>query len=255
MMNNSERELRGRRCRPRRARTNSKPGAVSAAAATGRTLVLLATSCAALRSGRPTIAYPRGAVANGFVHFRERTTTPCGRGLGRPVSSLGYRNGDEDADRPLFDVRFAGAGAAARQMATDAVGRTSTTARLWTFLARLLSSPSASADLDEGQVAMKEYLSYVERRHSRLHQDAISRPMAMPFSSMINGSWTNESCRRPIFRFGSTLTVFQKVATAFLSSLRTMTKMILLDNSGLSVASLAILLMLRPYLEGAFQQG
>lgn len=247
-MNTKKAELRGRSDRPSRSPGSIKPTAISAASM-GKALVFFATSCAAFqRSGSMPLATRPQLVASGSSQFRESGSRT--RSFGRVVA-LQYRNGDEDQ---VIDMLITDPGAVAKHVSTGAKRRVPTGTPSWMFPLRLLPSSSATTEIDERQVAMDDYLAYVEKRHERLHQGVLSRPRVVPDSSRMYNSLTNPSYLRAVDRFGFTLNTFHRVNAAFASSLRVVTRMILLDNSGMSVACLATLFMARSVLKGSFRQ-
>lgn len=227
MTNSSSKNKAGSQGRPRRGSPNDgKPAALSAAAM-GRTLVFLATSCAAFQGGHrsvaPSLIRPRGVTAGGRI---ER--------VDRGAVSLRYRDGDED--QPV-DVRpFAGAVSRARRVV---------------FPTRLPSTSSGT----EPQVAMDEYLAFVQRRMDRLHQDAsVSRPGAAALSPATIGPPTTLSFNLSFVRkFGPMANFLQGIVAAIISSIKVVSRMILLDNSGLPAACFAILFIAHPVLKGALR--
>mmetsp|Transcript_27125 Transcript_27125/g.44499 ORF Transcript_27125/g.44499 Transcript_27125/m.44499 type:complete len:241 (-) Transcript_27125:149-871(-) len=229
-----------------RALDNIKPTAMSAASM-GRVVVLLATSCAAFQS-RHSIAssVTRPHLRSAASSSRFQDWTSHRHGFDRN-GALRYRDGDED--QPI-DMQIANAGAVAQQVSTGANGRASTPTRSWVFPVRLLPSSSATTEIDERQVAMDEYLDYVEKRYSRLH--------VVLDSPRIDNSLTNPSFFSSLDHFEFMLNTLQSITTTFISSLRIMTNFRIIPEIlkvGFSVASFAILLMFRPLLKGAFRQG
>eukprot|EP00579_Thalassiosira_antarctica_P000805 CAMPEP_0201868096 /NCGR_PEP_ID=MMETSP0902-20130614/2123_1 /ASSEMBLY_ACC=CAM_ASM_000551 /TAXON_ID=420261 /ORGANISM="Thalassiosira antarctica, Strain CCMP982" /LENGTH=244 /DNA_ID=CAMNT_0048393395 /DNA_START=157 /DNA_END=891 /DNA_ORIENTATION=- len=237
-----------------RALDNIKPTAMSAASM-GRVVVLLATSCAAFQS-RHSIAssVTRPHLRSAASSSRFQDWTSHRHGFDRN-GALRYRDGDED--QPI-DMQIANAGAVAQQVSTGANGRASTPTRSWVFPVRLLPSSSATTEIDERQVAMEEYLDYVERRYNRLHQGAVSRPRVVLDSPSIDNSLTKPSCLSSLDQFEFMMNNLQTVTITLISSLRIMTNFRIIPEIlkvGFSVASFAILLMFRPLLKGAFRQG
>mmetsp|Transcript_5211 Transcript_5211/g.9205 ORF Transcript_5211/g.9205 Transcript_5211/m.9205 type:complete len:253 (+) Transcript_5211:250-1008(+) len=248
MMNTEKAGLQGQPPRPSRAPNNSKPTAMSAASM-GRALVLLATPCAAFQTSHsiaPSAIRPHHRSFASGSRFQQWTSR---RHSFDRDGALRYRDGHED--QPM-DMQIANDSAVAQHVSTVANRRASTPTHSWISPVRWLSSSSATTEVvDERQVAMDEYLDYVEKRYSRLH--------VVLDSPRIDNSLTNPSFFSSLDHFEFMLNTLQSITTTFISSLRIMTnfRMIpeILVKGGFSVASLAILLLFRPLLKGAFRQG
>lgn len=273
-MNTKRKELRARCSQSNNDHINNKRAAISAAA-TGKALLLLATSCAAFRSGNQplTPSATRRTQPRIFESAQSRS--------GRSIHGISLRYRDADVDQPI-DMQM--------------------------------------------QVDMDEYLEYVEKRYSRMHQTTtVSRPrvvldfhlpqkilisaLVLCFSKTLPKTSPNSigkydrkdplqtlglsglasahlrqrlnSSREdqredllPISRLAKSsssqsdinclkiLSTFHRVTNAFASSLATVTNFfslrvipeLLLEKGGYPMATLALLLMIRPLL-GAFRQG
>ena len=241
--------------RKTRALNNSKTTVMSVASM-GRAVVLLATSCAAFQSSHSIsspVTRPHLRSAARGSRFQEWTSHR--RGFDRD-GALRYRDGD--GDQPI-DMQIANAGAVVQQVSTGANRRASTPTRSWVFPMRLLPSSPATTVIDERQVAMDEYLDYVEKRYNRLHQGTVSRPRVVLDSRSIDHSLTKPSYFGSLDQFEFMMNSLQRVTITLISSLRIMTNFRIIPEilvkGGFSVASFAILLMFRPLLKGAFMQG
>lgn len=264
----------------RSPRISKVPNNSMSASHMGRALVLLATSCAAFRSGHSTIA-PLTTTQS-----RSRSVIKAGSSQERTLRrrsvrsvAMRYRNGDED--QPI-DMQISNADGAV----------------------------SMSTDMDE-------YIEYLDRRYSRMHQDTeVSRPRSLfslvSFSPSISPPATtstdtdardHEDMTDPLHIMGISslasvrlrqrlgmsrgdskvvLLASPRLLDSSLSSQSSITSLnqvklmlnslhklvpssrivttfvsLMLDTGGFSVASLAILFMARPLLKGAgaFRQG
>lgn len=298
-------QLQRRLMRSMRARKSNSSGSVStpmSATAMGRALVLLATSCAAFRSGG----------SSHHVTIRSTASQTYTSAVG-----LRYRNGDEDLP---VNMQITNAQALEQHMllSTGVAGQkdpsqTGAAGRNWLLPGRFLSLISPpSTDKDEQQLAMDEYLDYTDRRYSRLRQTSVShrpkvildfplarglffstlalhtpvsdrktrsddngtlkisshaisrqRPMNLDGTSFdtLSSRTVDSPQRSTLTSFGS-LNKIGRATTKVLSSLRILTNFLslrvlpeLLEKSGISVASLAVLLMFRPLLKAVSAQG
>jgi len=244
MMNSKQLELQGRRSRSRSPTSNGKPTALSAASI-GRTLVLLATSSAAFQSSHSTTT---------SIATRPHSIVSSGRNQRGVIVALKYRNGIDD--QPIDIMQIANAGVATTQQqrgVPTSVNRKAITVATprWMF-------PAATAAVDERQIAVDEYLAYIKKRQNRLHnQGVVSAASTTVFVPSFSKRFlTNPvSQLRSIHQFASAANAIQKLTPVFASSMRVMTRMVLLDKGGLQVASLAIMLMFIPLLKGALSQG
>ncbi|KAL7538997.1 hypothetical protein ACHAWF_006263 [Thalassiosira exigua] len=232
--------------------TNGPRPTAMSAAAMGRALVLLATSCAAFRGGNPIATRPQSqGKADTVVALMGRDR----------ASALRYRNGD--GDQPI-EMQLANSDAVTRLVTR----KDPNAPRQWPSL-------STSSKIDGQQSAMVEYLDYVHKRNRRLNQVALSRtgfvlgfsvlrrmilsPLAIPTPTPVDSAAPPNSARKV-----STPEDRRPIAASssgFVSALRIMAKFFsvnmipeLVDMGGLSVASLAILLVFRPLLKGALSQ-
>ena len=268
-MNNSK--SKALKARPNRAQGNNKPTALSAAAM-GRALVLLASSCAAFRTGCNSIA----------PAARSRSRTASSSPLmndNRVGTALNYLNG---AANQSIDMQTTNTNAVSQTLLGNGSGSSwMTPTRGWL----------AASNVDDEQAAMDEYLLYIQKRYNRLHEAPTSTSTAgsaatssvvtpssssssVPISSRRSTSNTSSVASSSISTMMTpisshkksssvssspsriqSLGTILKIATTFMSSLRIIRNFFsfkLLENGGMmpTVLSLAMLVMVRPFLKG-----
>mmetsp|Transcript_11578 Transcript_11578/g.20848 ORF Transcript_11578/g.20848 Transcript_11578/m.20848 type:complete len:225 (+) Transcript_11578:184-858(+) len=222
-----------------------------------RALMILATSYATIQTCH-SIAPSVSVASTGCGYgFRDRKFDR--RSFDSVIMTLRHPSRD-GADQSL-DIRTANYGSATQddQVSTCDNRSLPVPIRIWMLPVRLLSPSAATQAIDERQVAVEEYLEYIERRYHRMEQGSIGtrRPgfgLDIPGTEkkITNVSYLNS--RGGISEF--LCSTFRRLNAAFVSSLRITTlRLIIIDEVGFSVASLAILFVCCPILKMVSWQG
>lgn len=269
-------ELQGRCSQSNKAHINNKRAAMSAAA-TGKALLLLATSCAAFRSGRQPLA------PSATRRTQPRIFESAQYRIGRSFNGIALRYRDADGDQPIdmqmqvdmdeyleyVEKRYS----RMHQATTASRPRVvldfhlpqkillSTLVFCFSKTPSTTSPNSIVGNYDKKDPLQILGLSGLASAHlrQRLHASREDQTEGLFPSSRSANSLSSQADISSL----KILNTFHRVTNAFVSSLATVTNFfslrvipeLLLDKGGFSVASLALLLMVRPLLKGAFRQG